>query len=1091
MSQFKSFAKDIIDSSEHKAESKLAVLHGLSKTITSYTLSTGMEWPLVSIPHFEIRMREARELSDAELIAFAPIVSKDDKAIWEAFAVKSQGWIQEGLVFQGLADVSPGKIAKQIHPFSNEGAIKEEEGVFIPLWQIGSAPTNASIVMMNLYTHPSFKRMIVDVLEIKHALLSEVVDVDFLLDASMRAHGQQARSYVLTPVFETFDDDAKIVGFLIAVLPWRNYFVDELPYGTNGFVVDVKDPCGSEFTYTINGPQAKYEGRGGLQDPKFEYICQRSEFAKIMTYDGDSMNSMNSTNKYILNVYPSIEYRESFESYEPVLLAMVVVTVFFFAIVVFAVYDAMVQRRQNKVLATAQQTAAIVKSLFPNEAANRLLEEAEQNWSSANGSTIAAKLQLKQFLDSGNDSHVVGDSIKSKPIADFFPDVTIMFADIVGFTAWSSMREPCQVFTLLERLYIKFDEIARRCRVFKVETIGDCYVAVCGLPDPRKDNHVVMARFARDCLYNFAVMTRQLEVSLGPDTADLGLRVGLHSGPVTAGVLRGDRARFQLFGDTVNTTARVESTGMRNKIHISHETAELLTGSGKGHWITPREEKVVANCKGEMQTYFLDLRWQSAKSPSSVGSGTSKVAGGKQSEIRIFSKKHQRLVDWNSEVLSRILREIVARRQASCFEAVPEAKLKALEDAKLRRKTLAIEEVEEIVALPGFDAEATRNQEDSELIELGENVTAQLREYVTIIYNMYRDNPFHNFEHASHVITSTAKLLSRITAPDIMLMDDEDVEKQHHDHAYGITSDPLTQFACIFAALVHDVDHQGVPNSQLIKEKANIAIVYKDKSVAEQNSIDLAWDLLMGEDFIDLRRCIYQTDSEFKRFRQLVVNAVIATDIMDKDLKAFRNSRWEKAFSGNQEENSEKAANRKATIVIEHLIQASDVAHTMQHWHVYRKWNARLFEEMYKAYVEGRAEKDPSEFWYEGEIGFFDFYIIPLAKKLKDCGVFGVSSYEYLNYAEKNRREWQNRGQEIVADMVQSLNKNDLEPPNVLKELFNDPDQKNEFSNGHDQKTGPGTLPAWAVDRRPPLTDEGGRPSRVEPAFVSLCARGA
>jgi hypothetical protein len=90
----------------------------------------------------------------------------------------------------------------------------------------------------------------------------------------------------------------------------------------------------------------------------------------------------------------------------------------------------------------------------------------------------------------------------------------------------------------------------------------------------------------------------------------------------------------------------------------------------------------------------------------------------------------------------------------------------------------------------------------------------------------------------------------------------------------------------------------------------------------------------------------------------------------------------------------------------------------MQHWHVYRKWNERLFEEMYKAYLNGRADKDPSEFWYKGEIGFFDFYIIPLAKKLDDCGVFGVSSNEYLNYATKNRQEWEDKGQELVADML-------------------------------------------------------------------------
>ena len=77
--------------------------------------------------------------------------------------------------------------------------------------------------------------------------------------------------------------------------------------------------------------------------------------------------------------------------------------------------------------------------------------------------------------------------------------------------------------------------------------------AVTGLPEPRKDHAVAMVRFAKDCLNSFQVLCRQLEVDLGPDTADLGIRVGIHSGPVTSGVLRGERPRFQLFGDTMNT----------------------------------------------------------------------------------------------------------------------------------------------------------------------------------------------------------------------------------------------------------------------------------------------------------------------------------------------------------------------------------------------------------------------------------------------------------------------------------------------------------------------------------------------------------
>ena len=109
----------------------------------------------------------------------------------------------------------------------------------------------------------------------------------------------------------------------------------------------------------------------------------------------------------------------------------------------------------------------------------------------------------------------------------------------------------------------------------------------------------------------------------------------------------------------------------------------------------------------------------------------------------------------------------------------------------------------------------------------------------------------------------------------------------------------------------------------------------------------------------------------------------------------------------------------KATIVIEHLIQASDISHTMQHWHIYRKWNERLFCELNEAFKAGRMSKNPAEFWYKGELAFFDNYIIPLTSKLKECNVFGVSSAEYLSYAVANREEWEMKGEKLVADMVE------------------------------------------------------------------------
>jgi class 3 adenylate cyclase len=104
----------------------------------------------------------------------------------------------------------------------------------------------------------------------------------------------------------------------------------------------------------------------------------------------------------------------------------------------------------------------------------------------------------------------------SSPIAELYPETTVLFADIVGFTSWSSARQPTQVFHLLESVFATFDKIAKQRGVFKVETIGDCYVAVVGLPTPRKHHAVVMSRFANDCRAAMYELTRELDTVLGP-----------------------------------------------------------------------------------------------------------------------------------------------------------------------------------------------------------------------------------------------------------------------------------------------------------------------------------------------------------------------------------------------------------------------------------------------------------------------------------------------------------------------------------------------------------------------------------------------
>jgi len=737
---------------------------------------------------------------------------------------------------------------------------------------------------------------------------------------------------------------------------------------------------------------------------------------------------------YQVKVSSSEEFKTYYQDSAPIVSAVLVFVLFLFIMSVFFMYDCIVQRRQKKLLVTAQRTNAVVSSLFPEDVQRRIMQEAEAQEKKEQRMTVTNK--MKEFLQDTTQQPSKSDKateLRGKPIADFFPEATVMFADLVGFTAWSSMREPTQVFTLLESIYNAFDEIARRRRVFKVETVGDCYVAVSGLPDPCVDHALVMARFASDCRIRMNDLVKELEVSLGPDTTELAMRFGLHSGPVTAGVLRGDKARFQLFGDTINTTSRIESTGKRDRIHISQETADYLIKAGKNHWLKLREDKVTAKGKGELTTYWLAInKLRPGAKALSTGSQSSDWSLNEESgdnhdvlttmsdEGDKLSEKHRRLVNWITNELAEILRQL----EVSRIGREDHKNLVDLEQLSVMREAgkNPLDEVVEIITLPRYSAQsrATADELERENYMLPKFVIDELRSYVSTLAGMYLENPFHNFEHASHVTMSVVKLLSRIVAPNIHIEED-DIEAALHDKTYGITSDPLTQFAVVLSALIHDVDHPGVPNSQLTKEKTRLAELYRDKSVAEQNSVDLAWTLLMEGNFKNLRKTIYHSEAEFKRFRALLVNTVLATDIMDKELGALRKARWNKAFNEEVVEDQMTAVNRKATIVIEHIIQASDIAHTMQHWHIYRKWNSRLFEEMYKAYTEGRAEKNPAQTWYEGEIGFFDFYIIPLARKLKDCGVFGVSSDEYLNYAMQNRREWELHGEKVVASMVESI----------------------------------------------------------------------
>jgi hypothetical protein len=462
---------------------------------------------------------------------------------------------------------------------------------------------------------------------------------------------------------------------------------------------------------------------------------------------------------------------------------------------------------------------------------------------------------------------------------------------------------------------------------------------------------------------------------------------------------------------------------------VSVATANLLSGAGKEHWVTRREDMVIAKGKGAMISYWLVPKSKKGTSVSSTHStADGQIEGSVDKALPEATQqiKHERLINWITDLLFGYVRTIAATNEAMSVTRDPPDKLVySPPDGKT-----CLDEVVEVIKLPKFGAEACLNQVDLD-IEINPVVIEQLREVVTTIANTYHDNPFHNFDHACHVTMSVEKFITRIVTPDIDehdiianpdldekgLKSKEGIASILHDYTHGINSDPLTLLAIVFSALIHDTDHRGVSNVQLCKEDESMAALYRNKSVAEQNSLDIAWAVLMQDEYEELRATLFATRADLLRFRQAVVNIVLATDIFDKELNDLRKNRWDRAFGDDEVAGHDL----RATIVIEHIMQASDVAHTMQHWHVYRKWNYKLFDELLTAYKQGRMGADPSTFWYKGELGFFDNYIIPLAKKLKDCNIFGASSDECLNFALQNRQEWETRGEAIVASMTKQI----------------------------------------------------------------------
>ena len=277
----------------------------------------------------------------------------------------------------------------------------------------------------------------------------------------------------------------------------------------------------------------------------------------------------------------------------------------------------------------------------------------------------------------------------------------------------------------------------------------------------------------------------------------------------------------------------------------------------------------------------------------------------------------------------------------------------------------------------------------------------------------------------------------------------------------------MAHFTVIFAAMIHDVDHFGVPNAVLVNEQHPYAVKYNNVSVAERNSFDFAFRLLDEAEFDPLRKYIFEGEEEYLRFKNTVHEIVLSTDIASSERQDLCKQRFNEVFASQmgvckstKDSSTEKRRRTRDSVVgipslvrliklrirrgkrshdlstdhnsktkhwlckkdvsssqkvkqnelrrlslMEHILLAADVSHCMQTWEVFLKWNTKLYNELNFAFQQGRSF-DPSTNWYKGQVGFFDGYIIPLSQRLEKCGSFGAFGPTFVNLAKENKRKW-------------------------------------------------------------------------------------
>ncbi|CAJ1965371.1 unnamed protein product [Cylindrotheca closterium] len=604
----------------------------------------------------------------------------------------------------------------------------------------------------------------------------------------------------------------------------------------------------------------------------------------------------------------------------------------------------------------------------------------------------------------------------------FHENVTLFFSDVVGFTAICDQVEPWDVIAMMNQLYSVMDFLASHFGLYKVETVGDAYLCASGLLNPDEYHAEKMANFAlavRECVQH---------VKSPVDGSPIQLRIGIHTGSCTSGVIGTLTPHYCLFGDMVNTASRHESTGMPGKIQCSSVLYSRLEHFSKmdiGQYIFSARGLVEMKGKGEHYTYWLE-------------SATEANTGVNEESLASLSRQVQGILATNSWKKRRyfgrggILRndadasDVSASGTSSHDGSTPsyttEVSSSLLgsddsvqngddfmddEDDPMPRKTIIDFPQENGLQIPqpwgtiGSQKEkfpeeaigkslcrslATCIQKEGERIRMVED---QLRAFVSSIAQIYDSSA--NETSLDHI----AEVFRRAN----FLWEARDPNERS---PYALGANPWDHFTLLFSAFIHRVKHTGSTNATLQSEKHLIAQMYEGQlSCQERRSVDFAFTLLEDE-FGELYD---EVTFGCPNFRSLVRKTVLSTDLENESTVHKMLGKCEKLNLMDCVD--ERQSRERNTANIGLILAVATVGQYTQSLDQFLQYIGEAYDKVTKA-----SDSSSSESWYREQHMFMKYVLLPLIEEV--TSVLPLSGY-LEEGATENIAFWDKRGQEWMV----------------------------------------------------------------------------